>query len=85
MQEPAIDAKAITTTKKLEVYKKVLKKYRMEGDTSNARAYARAIADAVCDVELTEEDYDEIKAMVKANREKRMVNRQRRAHLNTSK
>ncbi len=85
MQEPAIDAKAITTTIKLEVYKKVLKKYRMEGDTSNARAYARAVADAVSDVELTEKDYDEIKAMVKANREKRMKNRERRAHLNTSK
>lgn len=78
MRETALDAKIIATTVKLEVLKKVIKKYKVEGDTSNSRAYARALEDATREVALTAEDYEDIAKQMKANRAKRMANRENR-------
>ncbi len=84
MKETALDAKIIAATVKLEVIKKVIKKYRVEGDTSNSRAYARALEDATREVALTAEDYEDIAKQMKANREKRMANRKSRSQFDNN-
>lgn len=75
MKEQAIDARVIGATVKIEVAKKVERKYRQDESDSFSLIYARALEDSVRDVELTAEDYTEIAAEVAANLAKREAKR----------
>lgn len=71
MKEQAIDARVIGSTVKIEVCKKVERKYRLSPKDSLSTIYARALEDAARDVVLTKKDYAEIQAEMEANRAKR--------------
>lgn len=79
MKEQAIDARVIGSTVKIEVCKKVEKKYRLSPDDSLSTIYARALEDASREVILTKKDYAEIEAEMDANRTKRQHKRSRPA------
>lgn len=74
-REPAIDARVIGATVKIEVCKKVEKKYRCEKDDTMSTIYARALEDSVRGVTLTPEDYIDIAEEMRRNSEKREVKR----------
>lgn len=67
-KEPATDARVIGATVKIEVCKKVERKYRRDKNDSNSTIYARALEDSVRDVVLTAADYLEIAAETAKNR-----------------
>ena len=74
-KEPAIDARVIGSTVKIEVCKKVEEKYRLSKRDSQSTIYARALEDSVRDVVLTAEHYREIEAEIAENRKKRAAKR----------
>ena len=76
-KEPAIDARVIGATVKIEVCKKVERKYRHDAKDSKSTIYARALEDSVRDVALTVEDYREIAKEMAANKAKRDAKRSR--------
>lgn len=78
-KEPAIDARVIGATVKIEVCKKVERKYRLEKDDTMSTIYARALEDSVREVVLTAEDYVEIAEETRRNREKREAKREAKA------
>lgn len=60
----------------LEIREKVKAKYRVNENDSLSKMYARAIEDAVRDVELPPEAYDLIAQEIRANLAKREQKRQ---------
>lgn len=78
-KEPATDARVIGATVKIEVCKKVEKKFRLGPGDSLSTIYARALEEASRGVELTAKDYAEIEAETRANERKREAKRRREA------
>lgn len=76
-QETATDSRVIGSTVKIEICRKVERKYRRNANDTMSTIYARALEDSVRDVELTEDDYREIAAEVARNQEKRNAKRLR--------
>jgi hypothetical protein len=74
-KEPATDARVIGATVKIEVCKKVERKYRHEKRDTMSTIYARALEDSVRDVILTTKDYEEIAAETARNMAKREAKR----------
>lgn len=77
-KEPAIDARVIGATVKIEVCKKVERKYQRDNKDSKSTIYARALEDSVRGVVLTAEDYKEIAEEVARNKKKREAKRANR-------
>lgn len=75
MDETAIDARVIGSTVKIEVIKKVMKKYLHEGERSQSLAVARALEDATRDVRLSASDYREIAEEMEKNKVARATKR----------
>lgn len=75
MDETAIDARVIGSTVKIEVIKKVMKKYLHEGERSQSLAVARALEDATRDVRLSASDYREIAEEMEKNKVARVTKR----------
>lgn len=71
MKEKATDARFIGATVKIEVCKKVEKKFRHKPDESLSTIYARALTEASEGVELTAKDYMEIAEETRRNEEAR--------------
>lgn len=82
-RETAIDARVIGATVKIEICKKVEKKFRLKASGALSAIYARALEESVRGVELTAKEYREIAAETEANYKKRMA--KRRANKSTSK
>lgn len=82
-RETAIDARVIGATVKIEICKKVEKKFRLKASDALSAIYARALEESVRGVELTAKEYREIAAETEANYKKRMA--KRRANKSTSK
>lgn len=80
-KEPAIDARVIGATVKIEVCRKVERKYRHDVKDSMSTIYARALEDSVRDVALTARDYRAIAAEMAANQAKREAKRARNGGL----
>ena len=77
MKETAIDARVIGSTVKIEIAKKVVKKYRISKEDSLSVIYARALEDSVRGVTLTSSDYQDIADEMKRNQAKREANRRK--------
>lgn len=77
MKETAIDARVIGSTVKIEIAKKVEKKYRISKEDSLSVIYARALEDSVRGVTLTSSDYQDIADEMKRNKAKREANRRK--------
>lgn len=77
MKETAIDARVIGSTVKIEIAKKVEKKYRISKEDSLSVIYARALEDSVRGVTLTSSDYQDIADEMKRNQAKREANRRK--------
>ena len=75
MKETAIDARVIGATVKIEVCKKVEKRFRQKSTDSYSTIYARALEEASRGVVLTREDYEEIARETAANQAKREAKR----------
>lgn len=75
MKEQAIDARVIGATVKIEICRKVERKYRHDITDSFSEIYARALEDSVRDVELDVRDYEAIAVEVARNRAKREAKR----------
>jgi hypothetical protein len=75
--ETDIDRCVIGATIDVDIAVRVMKKYQREGESKSV-AYARAIEDAVRDVALTAEDYQQIADIVKANAAAREFKRKKR-------
>ena len=73
MKEPAVDARVIGSTVKIEVCKKVERKFRLSDKDSFSTIYARALDESVRDVILTTQDYLEI-ARNQAKRTQKRLN-----------
>lgn len=76
MKEPDCDSRVIGSTVKIEIVKKVLKKFLKEGETSQSLAVARALEDSVRDIHLTPEEMFEVAKEAANNRAKRMEKRE---------
>ena len=74
-KDPATDARVIGATVKIEVCKKVERKYRHDKNESQSTIYARALEDSVREVVLTAKDYREIADEIDRNRKKREAKR----------
>ena len=74
-KEPATDARVIGATVKIEVCRKVERKYRRGERDTMSTIYARALEDSVREVALTAEDYDEIAEEIRRNVAKREAKR----------
>lgn len=77
-KEPAIDARVIGATVKIEVRKKVERKFRHDAKDSKSTIYARALEESVRDFVLTVDDYREIAEEMAANKAKRDAKRRRK-------
>lgn len=71
MKEPAVDARVIGSTVKIEICKKVERKFRLNKNDSLSTIYARALDESVRDVILTKKDYLEIAEEIARNQAKR--------------
>lgn len=74
-KEPALDARTISATVKIEVCRKVESKFRYDERDSLSVIYARALEEATRDVELTVEDYAAIQKEMERNAERRKAKR----------
>ena len=74
-KEIDIESRFIGSTVKLEICRKVLKKYRINPGESDAIAYARALEDSVRDVILNVEDEKWILEEKIKNAKKREIKR----------
>lgn len=75
MKEPAVDARVIGSTVKIEICKKVERKFRLSDNDSLSTIYARALDESVRDVILTKQDYLEIAEEIARNQAKRTQKR----------
>lgn len=75
MKEPAVDARVIGSTVKIEICKKVERKFRLSDKDSLSTIYARALDESVRDVVLTKQDYLEIAEEIARNQAKRAQKR----------
>lgn len=71
-KEKDIDSRVVGSTVKIEIAVKVMKKYLHDGEKSQSLAIARALEDAVRDVQLDADDLQKIADEARVNMFKRM-------------